>query len=65
MDKTSLKLLFDYQRFEQNSALQRMIDDSLGRYDSDPVPIDDDALEMVAAGLSDMRERKDDGQRKV
>ncbi len=65
MDKTGLKLLFDYQRFEQNSALQRMIDDSLGRYDSNPVPIDDDALEMVAAGFADMRERKDDGQRKV
>ena len=65
MDKTRLKLLFDYQRFEQNSALQRMIDDSLGRYDSNPVPIEDDALERVAAGFGDMRERKDDGQRKV
>ena len=41
-----LKQLFDYQKFEQNAALQRIIDAAHGKYGE----LDDEELENVAGG---------------
>lgn len=59
-----LKFLFDYQRFEQSSSLQAVIEDVLDRYSSCRlVSVEDDALDMVAGGVGEVQEEtKDDGQ---
>lgn len=51
MDKTerALRALFDYQRFEHNGRLDAIIKS----VDDDIVPLDDNDLELSAAGESD------------
>ena len=49
----SLRRLFDYQRFESNPRLKKMLDDALGRYDfSDEGEISDDDAELLNAAGS-------------
>lgn len=63
MDERTLRILFDLQKFEQNSALQTVLGDVLHRYEEkEPVPLEDDALEFVAAGVQEVRGKKNDGQ---
>lgn len=60
MDKTerALRALFDYQRFEHNSRLDAIIKS----VDDDIVPLDDNDLELSAAGESDIwrADKRDD-----
>lgn len=68
MMEQSLKKLFDYQKFEGNSALQSVIDSVHSRYSVRELDLDE--LEYVnAAGISNMyllkkeQESKEDGNR--
>lgn len=45
-----LRSLFDYQRFEHNSDLQRTIDDTQNRHFLEANILHDDMLEFNAAG---------------
>ena len=60
----SLRFLFDYQKFEQSSSLQTVIDDVIDRYSlCGLISIEDDSLDMVAGGVGEgQEETKDDGQ---
>lgn len=53
MDKT-LRSLFEYQRFENNPRLKKMLDDALSRYDfsGEGELADDDAGLLNAAGTT-------------
>ena len=53
MDKT-LRSLFEYQRFENNPRLKKMLDDALNRYDfsCEGELSDDDAGLLNAAGTT-------------
>ena len=54
-----LKAIFDYQRLEQDPALQAVIDEALDRYaQNGPVILDDDVLLSAAGGLAAPEERK-------
>ena len=68
MMEQSLKKLFDYQKFEGNSALQSVIDSVHSRYSVREMDLDE--LEYVnAAGIPNMyllkkeQESKEDGNR--
>ena len=66
MLEAAVKKLFDYQRFEQNAALQDVIDEVLDRYAQPrPVALADDDLAMAAGGVKTpeetVREPEDDG----
>lgn len=53
-----LKNLFDFQKFEKNSRLQKIIDDSINRYES--FELSDDDLSFVnAAGTAVPRKKND------
>ena len=45
-----LKNLFDYQRFEKNKELQRIINGVLDRHDSSAVLLTDSQLSFAAGG---------------
>ncbi len=47
-----LKRLFDYQKFERNPALQRVIDETAARYESRALS-DEDVSGLFAAGAPD------------
>ena len=55
-----LKLLFDFQKFMQNNALNQLISDVDARYaESAPVPLDDADLRLAsAAGIPEVPENK-------
>ena len=56
MEKKLAKL-FEYQRFEKNPKLEKLIAETEGRYAEE---LSDDMLEMVsAAGESRMKEKKE------
>lgn len=62
MDKTEklLRRLFDYQRFEENERLDKLIQDADGE---DGVPLEDSRLDLNAAGEPEIwrsRKREDD-----
>ena len=64
MLETTLKNLFDYQRFERSSALQSVIDDTLDRCDRNGSSVlRDEDLAMAAggAGADYPRESEHDG----
>lgn len=48
-----LKGLFDYQRFAQNDKLQRQIDSVLDSYLGGAQALDDEVLDVSAAGDAD------------
>lgn len=54
--ESKLKSLFEYQKFENNSRLQNLIQDSLSRYEG--VELSDDDLEFVNAAGMQTREKK-------
>ncbi len=60
--ESKLSRLFDYQKFEPNSKLDKLIKDVESRYSLDDMMMSDDELGMVnAAGTPDaMRLREDD-----
>ena len=62
MNETVLKTLFDYQRFEKESSLQKVIDEVLSRYNTlgDMIFLEDDSLDMVAGGIGEIPEDTDD-----
>lgn len=45
----ALKMLFDYQRFEGNGRLDKLILDTEGRYQQTPRALSDDELAVVNA----------------
>ena len=52
MLEKSLKALFDFQRFERNSALQSVIDETLERYPGGAViRLADEGLAAAAGGV--------------
>ena len=52
MLEKSLRALFDFQRFEQSSALQSVIDETLERYSGGAViRLADEGLAMAAGGV--------------
>ncbi len=60
--ESKLSRLFDYQKFEPNSKLDKLIKDVESRYSLDDMMMSDDELDMVnAAGTPDaVRLREDD-----
>lgn len=53
MLETTLRTLFDYQRFDQNTALQSVIDEVLDRYAQKELFIlSDDQVALAAGGVS-------------
>ena len=70
MLETALKTLFDYQRLEQNAALQEVIGAVLDKYaQKELIPIADDRLAYDAGGVREITEEdlepKYDGRGKV
>ena len=66
MLESTLKTLFDYQRFDRNPALQAVIDEVLDRYSHvEPLFLSDDVLAMAAGGVrmaeDPSQEPEDDG----
>ena len=62
MTKAKLKRLFDYQHFEENSRLQKVIDDTHRRLDA--LELTDDDLNLVAAaGVKDEPKSKKPGEK--
>ena len=62
MEKIENKLfrLFDYQRFEKNTALQGVIDEVLDRYAQNQFfALSDDSLAMAAGGTRGLAEEED------
>ena len=54
-----LKALFDFQKFEENADLQKVIDRVHARYNSRAQLLDDDDVEFVnAAGVQDTGMKK-------
>lgn len=54
-----LKAIFDYQRMEQDPALQAVIDEVLDRYTQSGLAIiSDDVLSSAAGGLAVPEDRK-------
>ena len=64
MDKT-LRNLFEYQRFENNPRLKKMLDDALSRYDfsGEGELSDDDAGLLNAAGTTVADTKRDKEKR--
>ena len=60
--EANIKALFEYQRFSQNSRLERLIEETEGRYGCE---LSDDELELVnAAGdIAASKLEKKDGER--
>ena len=57
--ENKLKALFDYQKFEQNKDLQKVIDRVHARYSSIARLLSDDEADMVAAaGMPDTQPKK-------
>ena len=54
-----LSCLFDYQRFEKNKELQRIINDVENRYDSGAVLLMESELSFAAGGKDVERQIKD------
>ena len=49
-----LKRLFDYQKFERNPALQRVLDETAAQYEARALS-DDDVSGLFAAGDPDLK----------
>lgn len=47
----NLKKLFDYQTIEKNKSLEAVTNDTHSRYAPNISALDDDSLELVAAGV--------------
>ncbi len=60
--ESKLSRLFDYQKFEPNSKLDRLIQDVESRYALDDMALSDDELGMInaAGNVNLMAERKKD-----
>lgn len=57
--KNKLKALFDYQKFEQNERLARLIEDTVNRTSGKMTELDDDDLTMVNAAGVPMSTKRD------
>ena len=57
--EAKLKRLFDYQKFEQNADLQRVIDSVHARYARQELSLDD-AEWVSAAGIANLYPKQDD-----
>lgn len=60
--KQKLTKLFDYQKFEQNKELQKVIEESL-RYET-KAALSDDALGLVAGGRNNSINNKKEEEKK-
>ena len=59
--ESKLSRLFDYQKFEPNSKLDKLIKDVESRYSLDDMMMSDDELGMVnAAGAPDVQRIRED-----
>lgn len=62
LTKAKLKSLFDYQHFEENSRLRKVIDDTHRRLEA--LELTDDDLDLVAAaGVQDEPKSKKPGDK--
>ncbi len=65
MDKT-LRNLFEYQRFENNPRLKKMLDDALSRYDfSGEGELSDDDAELLNAAGTTVADTKRDKEKRL
>ncbi len=58
----NLRELFEYQKFKPNPRLQAKIDEVTGRYLSNGVELDDDELDVAAAGDPYQSEKQDENK---
>ena len=60
MLETALKGLFDFQKFEQNKALQDVIDETMARQARKGIiSLSDEMLSMAAGGVRSLADEKD------